>query len=206
MLVEWQLVRTSLHTGASHRSASEALQILHGESRISAQQSVGGRAASDGPNEKRVALKVLECNASLAVENSRQLVTVISNNCEASGNCGLWWACTKTRHCNMRQQKAPNETSLSRGRSRTQIQPAPSAFLNRLSPSCKALVKHCETCKTMRPLCTRLAGYRPFTGEELRPSPRCQSATVARRHRSGAKARNQARSLAARKYRHIGQR
>ena len=57
MLVEWQLVRTSLHTGASHRSASEALQILHGESRISAPQSVGGRASSDGPDEKRVALK-----------------------------------------------------------------------------------------------------------------------------------------------------
>ena len=147
------------------------------------------------------------------MENSGQLVTIISNNCEASGNCGLRWACAKTRHCNEpegAQRHHPQQREETHTNPASSLTAKPtgagrvckvqskieSAFLNRLSPSCKALLKHCETRKTMCPLCTRLARRRPFPGEELRLSPRCQSDTVACRHRSGAKARNQARSLA----------
>ena len=61
-------------------------------------------------------MNVLECNAFLALENSQHLVTIISHNCNARRNCGLWWAFADAGHCLQVRQQAPDETSLNRGR------------------------------------------------------------------------------------------
>ena len=59
------------------------------------------------PDESGLPQTCLSAMRFLALEKSQQLVTTISNNCKARGNCGLWWARAVTRHCNMRLPTKP---------------------------------------------------------------------------------------------------